>query len=49
MDSHRLKTSKMRGVITLVHNISAQPYEPNVPHDRLLVGRDACSREDEIL
>ena len=49
MDSHRLKTETIRGVISLVHNTSARPHEHDVPHNRLFLGRDACSHEDEIV
>ena len=49
MDCHPFKTAKIRGVISLVPNTSARPHEHNVPHNRLLLGLDACSREDEIL
>ena len=49
MDSHRLKTAKIIGVIGLVHNTSARPHERNVLHNTLLLGRGACIREDEIL
>ena len=49
MDSHRLKTAKIRLVICLVHYTSARPDECNIPRNRLLLGCDACSYEDEIL
>ena len=35
MDSHRMKTAKIRGESGLVCNMSARPHEYNVPHNRL--------------
>ena len=34
-DSHHLTTAKIRDVISLVHNTSALPHEPNAPHSGL--------------
>ena len=49
MDSHRLKTAKIIADISLAYRSNTFAERMNITSHITLLGRDACSREDDIL